>query len=157
MIESWEIEVKMMKKIKIDNKESCVGCNACGDICPRGAIQFKEDGEGFYYPEIDPVKCVDCGLCANVCPIIHVDEIRKSNTQLEPEVLAGINQDLNVRFDSTSGGIFSALADVVFAAGGFVGGCSVAERQRKVCRVCRSFFCDGRFCRLPGLSSFSSS
>lgn len=111
-----------MKKIEICNKESCVGCNACGDICPHNAIQFKEDGEGFYYPEIDSAKCVDCGLCSNVCPVIHVDEIRKGNPQLEPEVLAGINQDLNVRFDSTSGGIFSALADAVFESEGFVGG-----------------------------------
>lgn len=111
-----------MNRIVIEDKELCVGCNACGDICPKNAIRFKGDDEGFSYPVVDSSKCVDCGLCRNTCPIIHVDEIRKSNTQREPEVLAGINQDLNVRFDSTSGGIFSALADVVFAAGGFVGG-----------------------------------
>ena len=33
--------------INITNKQDCCGCNACGDICPREAISFKVDKEGF--------------------------------------------------------------------------------------------------------------
>ena len=47
--------------IDIKRKEECCGCNACGDICPRNAISFKTDEEGFWYPVIDNEKCIDCG------------------------------------------------------------------------------------------------
>lgn len=28
-------------------KIECCGCNVCGDACPKGAITFFEDNEGF--------------------------------------------------------------------------------------------------------------
>ena len=34
--------------INITDKEHCCGCNACGDICPKGAISFPQDEEGFW-------------------------------------------------------------------------------------------------------------
>ena len=53
--------------IDLKRKENCTGCKACGDICPKGAISFQTDKEGFWYPEVDPSKCVDCHLCEKVC------------------------------------------------------------------------------------------
>ena len=108
--------------IQIKNKIECCGCNACGDVCSHGAITFKTDKEGFWYPEVDASKCTDCGLCEKVCPQLHVDEL-KSREQKEPlKVLAAINRNMAVRWDSTSGGAFSALADVMYEQGGYVGG-----------------------------------
>ena len=49
--------------ISIVNKTDCCGCNACGDICPRQAISFQADEEGFLYPHINHEVCIDCGLC----------------------------------------------------------------------------------------------
>ena len=34
----------------IQDKVDCCGCNACGDACPKQAIFFKTDNEGFWYP-----------------------------------------------------------------------------------------------------------
>lgn len=107
--------------IHIADKQSCCGCNACGDVCPKQAIAFEVDGEGFLYPKVDTAKCVDCGLCEKVCPQLHVAEL-KVNEWAEPKAFAAVHKNLAVRFDSTSGGAFSALANVVYRQGGYVGG-----------------------------------
>lgn len=53
--------------IQANNK--CTGCMACRFICPKSAINMREDKEGFLYPVIDENLCIDCGKCDNVCPI----------------------------------------------------------------------------------------
>lgn len=108
--------------INITNKIDCCGCNACGDICTHGAITFKTDKEGFWYPETNAEKCSDCGLCENVCPVINKDEYKKKGGFELPETYALVHKNIEVRFDSTSGGAFSAMAEAVYKQGGFVGG-----------------------------------
>lgn len=107
--------------INITDKSKCCGCNACGDVCAHNAITFKTDIEGFWYPEVDKEKCTDCGLCEKVCPIINVKELKKNDLET-PICYAANHKNLEVRFDSTSGGVFSALAEEVYKKGGFVGG-----------------------------------
>lgn len=112
--------------IHISKREDCCGCKACGDVCPKKAITFKTDVEGFWYPEIDRNLCVDCGLCEKVCPIINVDSLKKNDLP-QSECHAAINKNLEIRFDSTSGGLFSAFADATYKAGGYVGGAVFTE------------------------------
>lgn len=107
--------------IEIIDKSKCCGCNACGDICPKDAISFHTDIEGFWYPEVDKERCIDCGLCDKVCPIIHINEL-KINDLSQSECHAAIHKNIEVRFDSTSGGLFSALAERTYKEGGYVGG-----------------------------------
>ena len=107
--------------IQITDKLKCCGCNACGDICPKDAITFKTDIEGFWYPEVDMERCIDCGLCEKVCPEQHIGELKKNDYE-RPITIAAINKDMQVRWDSTSGGGFSALADVMYRKGGYVSG-----------------------------------
>lgn len=107
--------------IHIVNKVDCCGCNACGDVCAHGAITFRTDMEGFWYPEVNKAKCVDCGLCEKVCPIINVNELKKNDLS-QPVCYAAEHKNLEVVFDSTSGGLFSALADIMYKDGGYVGG-----------------------------------
>lgn len=107
--------------IQIKRKEDCCGCNACGDVCPKNAIIYKTDKEGFWYPSVDIEKCVDCHLCEKVCPIINVDELKKNDFEL-PKCFVAENKSIDVVFDSTSGGIFSALASFIFKEKGYVGG-----------------------------------
>ena len=44
--------------------DECLGCLACVDECPVGAISEK-DGKAV----IDPEVCIECGACAGVCPV----------------------------------------------------------------------------------------
>ncbi len=118
--------------IQIKNKVDCCGCNACGDICPKAAISFINDNEGFWYPVVDQDKCVDCHLCDHVCPILSkADNIKRYD---EPRVFAAYSKDEAVRLDSTSGGIHSMLANAIYSHEGYVGG-AVYNRDHTVSHV----------------------
>jgi acetyltransferase-like isoleucine patch superfamily enzyme/coenzyme F420-reducing hydrogenase beta subunit len=107
--------------IEIQRKEDCCGCNACDDVCAHGAITFVTDIEGFWYPEVNKDKCTECGLCEKVCPIINIKDLKKND--LEQSVCyAAEHKNIEVVFDSTSGGAFSALADIMYKEKGYVGG-----------------------------------
>ena len=108
--------------ITINDKSKCCGCCACVDVCPQKAISLKTDIEGFWYPEVDLEKCIDCGLCDKICPELHAEELKKNDFEKPVRVIAAINKNMAVRWDSTSGGIFSALADAMYEQGGYVSG-----------------------------------
>lgn len=107
--------------IEIRDKKDCCGCNACGDICHVQAISFQTDQEGFWYPLVDKKKCDDCHLCEKICPVINIDKLKKNDFQ-KPIVYGGYSKDIVVRFDSTSGGLFSVLAQAMYKQKGYVGG-----------------------------------
>ena len=111
-------EGKMKDRINIERPEACCGCGACVNACSLGAIAMKEDAAGFLYPAVDPALCVNCGKCADVC--VFTESSKGANG--DPEVYAAAVTDRNILMDSSSGGVFSALADAVFAKGGVVFG-----------------------------------
>ena len=47
------------------DKETCIGCGACVNMCPVGAIQFDENGKA----QINPEVCIKCKTCEGVCPV----------------------------------------------------------------------------------------
>ena len=108
--------------IEITNKEQCCGCSACVHICPKHSISFYEDKEGFLYPQVDLETCVDCGLCEKVCPVINKESER------EPlEAYAAKNDNESIRLKSSSGGIFTLLAEKIIDEGGVVFGARFNE------------------------------
>ncbi len=118
--------------IDIIDKTKCCGCNACGDICPHGAIAFAVDNEGFWYPKVDSSKCLECGLCERVCPIINpANHVSRFAT---PLVYAAYAKDDSIRLDSTSGGVFSMLAEAAYESHGFVGG-AIYNSDHTVCHI----------------------
>lgn len=94
----------------------CCGCGACADICPKDAITMARR-DGFDYPQVDENLCVDCGLCKKVCAFQR-KKISESNCLA---AYACKNTD-EVRMQSSSGGIFTALSDRVLESGGVVYG-----------------------------------
>lgn len=105
--------------IEITDKTKCCGCHACYNICPKGAIKMKQDEKGFEYPVIYKEKCINCGLCEKVCPIINNKQIKN-----EPKAYACYNKNLAIRIQSSSGGIFTLLAEEILSKGGVVFGAS---------------------------------
>ena len=103
----------------------CTGCAACVNGCPKDAIAMERDREGFDYPVIDSEKCIRCGRCTVVCPMLYERESKPL-----PAVFAAWNRDNKIRKDSTSGGVFSALAEYVLEGGGVVYGAALDGKQR---------------------------
>ncbi len=108
--------------IEIIVKSSCCGCEACIQCCPKHCISMQEDNEGFLYPKVDKEACIDCGLCEKVCPVIH------QNASQEPlSSYIAINPNEEIRQKSSSGGIFTLLAENIIAEGGVVFGARFDE------------------------------
>lgn len=111
----------------VENKK-CTGCSACLNICPKDAIYMGKDAEGFLVPRIDAKKCIHCGLCNKVCPALNGTS--KENQYSLPKVYAGWNKDEKVRLKSSSGGVFSVLAEYFLKKKGYVCGASFDEKNK---------------------------
>ena len=119
--------------IEITKKENCCGCTACANICPKNAIEMKEDEEGFMYPVIDKNKCVNCGICDKVCPVIN-----KRRIEVKPESYSMRVKNNEVLKKSTSGGFFTPLAKYVLNKNGVVFGVGYDEKFKVIHKEIRS-------------------
>ena len=105
------------------NAGLCNGCGTCVGLCPNSAIYMSKTKEG-YIPKLNRNECNQCGICFDVCPG-HSVNFRKLNSMIfgkeQKDILMGnyINcyvghaTDLNIRHNSTSGGIITSL--LIFA------------------------------------------
>ena len=103
--------------IDIKKKIQCCGCEACKNICPKSCIEMIEDNEGFLYPKVDLVQCIGCNLCEKICPIINKKE---RNGILDAVAFQHSNNE--VRYESASGGAFSAISEYIIEKKGVVYG-----------------------------------
>lgn len=108
-------------------RSKCCGCGACYNVCPCKCISMYVDSEGFSYPMIDKNRCIDCSLCEKICPVLHPVQIAE-----KPVVFAAINNNAAIRERSSSGGIFTLLAERTIKKGGVVFGASFDENWRVV-------------------------
>ena len=113
--------------ISIKHKEACCGCTACQQICPKHCIKMVEDEEGFLYPKPSQNQCVDCGLCEKVCP-----EINPLDGCVPLGCDAAKSKGQEIRRESSSGGMFSLIADYVLAQDGVVFGAKFDENWQVV-------------------------
>ena len=109
--------------IEIKEKRDCCGCEACVQICPKKCISFNEDEQGFRYPLVEESICINCGLCEKVCPVLNQNEVKRPI-----KVYASINPNEEIRSKSSSGGLFTALAELVIDEGGVVFGAQFDEK-----------------------------
>jgi len=105
--------------ILFDKKEECCGCTACKSICPNQAISMQLD-EGFLFPVINGDLCMECGLCKTACIINN-----KLSTKQSLAIYAAIHKDQIILKNSSSGGVFTALASLALDNRGVVFGCAL--------------------------------
>lgn len=108
--------------INIDNKSHCCGCEACKQVCPKACISMHKDNEGFLYPEINISECIRCNLCEKVCPFHN-----KIQERIPLNVYAAKNNNEEMRLKSSSGGIFTPIAESIISKGGIVFGAAFDE------------------------------
>ena len=117
----------MTNYFNLKNEVMCYGCRACEHICPKSAITMAENKEGFIYPLLDKELCVECGICERACPYSKTDGMSSPIA-----VYAAQHKDKEVLQDSSSGGMFSALAEYALSLGGLVCGSVFDENLRAI-------------------------
>ena len=116
-----------MDEILLCDNNSCTQCRACEAVCPRQCIRFVVGKDGFVIPFVDEELCIKCGLCMKSCHQLNFTfgkhQPRKS--------YAAWSKDDSTRRKSSSGGIFTEIAQYVFSRDGVVVG-AVMNKQLKV-------------------------
>lgn len=110
------------KTVEALNPSYCCGCGACYNSCPVDAITMTSDEQGFFTPVIDQEKCINCGKCKKACPVLNTKYVNTKN----PDCYAVMADD-EIRKDSSSGGMFSLVANYVLEQGGYVCGAALTD------------------------------
>lgn len=134
-----------------ETKNQCCACGACVNICPKQAIKFIPDEDGFLFPQIDQNKCVKCGKCLEVCLYKHQQQ-RGSNKETYVAVAQGI--DIS---NSASGGIFASIAKYVIENEGIVFGCTMVYENGQFVPRHIGIECVNEICKLQGSKYVQSS
>ena len=108
--------------IQIVKAEECSGCSACVQVCPKKCIDFCEDKEGFFYPEVDKERCINCDLCRKVCPVLNS---RDHHPVLK--CYGAVSEDHQLRLQSSSGGVFGMLCRSTLEKDGIVYGVRMSD------------------------------
>lgn len=116
-----------MNNINIVSKDECCGCSGCKQICPKSAITMIENEEGFKYPKINIEKCINCGLCKKICPVLNYSPINKEEDDF-PIAYAAKNQINDEILKSSSGGIFTSIANYILSKKGIVYGAAYVDK-----------------------------
>ncbi len=79
------------------HKEDCIGCGACVQVCPSGALSFKDTGDKRIL-QIRWDICIFCGQCQANCPtekgIVLSKEFDLATTEKREELRQEIDKEL---------------------------------------------------------------
>lgn len=110
--------------VLICKENDCTGCAACENACKQKAIKMVYNAEGFLHPDISNDKCIECKACITVCPVVNY----KSTDKRYPiNAYKGNSKNIDLLKFSTSGGIFSEIASIIFSENGVVFGAILDE------------------------------
>ena len=132
-------EYENIKEVVKD--ELCTGCGTCTALCPNEAIKLTiNEKKGIYEPKLNEEKCNNCGICLKVCPGYEVD-FKELNLEIfgkKPEDVLignylscyiGHSTDYNIQYNSSSGGLVTAL--LIFALEeGMINGALVTRMKK---------------------------
>lgn len=122
-------------------KDNCVGCMACIEVCPKSAIKIVEELTSLN-AVIDKTKCLNCNLCHHICQ--NNDMV---NLVRPIEWKQGWAKDNTIRANSSSGGVAQAIELAFIRYGGIVCSCTFeggvfrflfAETETDVKKFCGS-------------------
>lgn len=119
-----------MKKVTFLEASKCTGCGACADVCPAKCIKLSADEEGFLYPTVSIEECIQCGKCERICPVISRREKGGEIT-----AYAAKSRNEQIQMQSSSGGVFTEIAQYILKNGGVVFGAGLDEKF-KVKHIC---------------------
>jgi len=108
--------------IELTRKQDCCGCTACMSVCPQHCITMLEDREGFPYPVTDSGICINCDACNKVCPVIKQRGKGSLSYGSATKAYASAATNEDILLNSSSGGLFTAIATTVINNGGVVYG-----------------------------------
>ncbi len=109
------------------NRADCSGCSACANICPKKAITMTRDAEGFVYPKIDPELCIKCGKCDATCPALN---FKAKTLEVLPATFVATYDNDKILRHSSSGGMFTALSEIILNDGGIIFGAGFDKNWR---------------------------
>lgn len=113
-----------MELMGIIDKKQCTGCMACTNSCPKNAITIEKDvNTEFLYPKINTEDCINCNICKKVCPIKNKLPENKNDIK----VYACKNKNDEIRMKSSSGGIFTLIANYILKQNGVIFGAAFNE------------------------------
>lgn len=105
---------------ELATKQTCTGCMACKDKCPKEAITSVIGTDGHRYIGIDINRCIDCKICEKTCPVVNSYSYGENN--LRSKFYAGWSENKSIRDKGATSGIFGTIADSFIKTGGFVAG-----------------------------------
>lgn len=112
--------------MEICKRDDCLGCGLCAYECPVACISMIPNEEGFLEPHINEKICLNCGNCKRNCPANTVLKKKDSSSFLPRYYLAWHISD-EIRFKSSSGAAFSAIATPIVNQGGIVIGAEYSD------------------------------
>lgn len=115
--------------IELKRRQDCCGCTACVSVCPQHCITMQEDREGFLYPVTDTGVCTGCNACNRVCPVINKTGESRTSFPSTSKAYAAAVTDGDILLNSSSGGLFSAIASRTIQKGGIVYGAAWQEGE----------------------------
>lgn len=116
----YRIDKRRMIMPLLPVNDKCIGCTLCFSVCPKKAISFQQDLNGFYVAKINSALCVNCGKCHNSC---IMNKRERNNDYSQIRCFSGFSKNNSERIESTSGGLFFLLAKKIIDDGGYVCGC----------------------------------